>query len=83
MLNPEEIAHYDRHLMMPEIGLEGQLKLKASSVLVIGAGGLGCPVLHYLTSMSFRRVTFSDKYCTVIQALVNSRWKQQRNGFQT
>lgn len=36
--------------MLPEIGLEGQLKLKASGVLVVGAGGLGCPVLQYLTA---------------------------------
>ncbi|MFT5777220.1 MAG: molybdopterin/thiamine biosynthesis adenylyltransferase/rhodanese-related sulfurtransferase [Crocinitomicaceae bacterium] len=48
MLTPEEKEIYSRHLLLEEIGLEGQLMLKNSSVLVIGAGGLGCPVLQYL-----------------------------------
>ncbi|OUJ76019.1 molybdopterin-synthase adenylyltransferase MoeB [Hymenobacter crusticola] len=45
-----ELRRYDRHIRLPEIGLEGQQKLKAASVLVVGCGGLGCPVLQYLAA---------------------------------
>ncbi len=50
MLSKEELLKYNRHLIMPEIGLEGQEKIKLAKVLVIGAGGLGTPVLQYLTA---------------------------------
>ncbi len=49
-LTKDEIARYSRQIRLAEIGKEGQLKLKSSSVLVIGAGALGCPVLQYLTA---------------------------------
>jgi molybdopterin/thiamine biosynthesis adenylyltransferase/rhodanese-related sulfurtransferase len=49
-LTKDEIARYSRQIRLVEIGKEGQLKLKGSSVLVIGAGALGCPVLQYLTA---------------------------------
>jgi molybdopterin/thiamine biosynthesis adenylyltransferase/rhodanese-related sulfurtransferase len=47
-LSNEEILRYSRHLIMPEVGMEGQLKLKAARVLCIGAGGLGSPLALYL-----------------------------------
>src|ERR1700752_441915 len=47
-LNNEEILRYSRHLIMPEVGMAGQLKLKAAKVLCIGAGGLGSPLALYL-----------------------------------
>ena len=43
-LSHEEIHRYSRHLLIPDVGLEGQRKLKAASVLVVGTGGLGSPV---------------------------------------
>src|SRR5712671_4337245 len=47
-LSNDEILRYSRHLIMPEVGMEGQLKLKAAKVLCIGAGGLGSPLALYL-----------------------------------
>jgi sulfur-carrier protein adenylyltransferase/sulfurtransferase len=49
-LTNEEVKRYSRHLIMPEVGVEGQRKLKAAKVLCIGAGGLGSPVAMYLTA---------------------------------
>lgn len=49
-LELEEYVRYGRQMIIPQIGLPGQLALKKSSVLVIGAGGLGCPVLLYLVA---------------------------------
>jgi sulfur-carrier protein adenylyltransferase/sulfurtransferase len=49
-LTNDEIKRYSRHLIMPEVGMEGQQKLKAASVLCIGAGGLGSPVAMYLAA---------------------------------
>ncbi len=49
-LNNDEILRYSRHLIMPEVGMEGQLKLKAAKVLCIGAGGLGSPLALYLAA---------------------------------
>jgi molybdopterin/thiamine biosynthesis adenylyltransferase/rhodanese-related sulfurtransferase len=49
-LSKEEISRYSRHLLIPDVGLEGQRRLKNSKVLVIGAGGLGSPTLLYLAA---------------------------------
>jgi molybdopterin/thiamine biosynthesis adenylyltransferase/rhodanese-related sulfurtransferase len=49
-LTPDEYLRYSRHLLIPDVGLQGQLKLKAASVLIIGAGGLGSPVALYLAA---------------------------------
>ena len=59
-LNKEEIARYSRHLIMPEVGMEGQRKLKAASVLLIGAGGLGSPLGLYLTAAGVGRIGLVD-----------------------
>src|SRR5271163_529609 len=49
-LNNEEIARYSRHLILPEVGMEGQQKLKAAKVLCVGTGGLGSPLAFYLAA---------------------------------
>ena len=49
-LNNDEVLRYSRHLIMPEVGMEGQQKLKAARVLCIGAGGLGSPLALYLAA---------------------------------
>ncbi len=59
-LSAEEIRRYGRHLIMPEVGMEGQKKLKAASVLLIGAGGLGSPVGLYLAAAGIGRIGIVD-----------------------
>ncbi|HEV3217031.1 MAG TPA: MoaD/ThiS family protein, partial [Vicinamibacterales bacterium] len=54
-LSNDEVQRYSRHLIMPEVGVEGQLKLKAGSVLCIGAGGLGSPAALYLAAAGVGR----------------------------
>lgn len=60
MLESEELKRYNRHLLLPEIGFTGQEKLKAAKVLVIGAGGLGCPVLQYLAAAGVGTIGIVD-----------------------
>lgn len=64
MLNQDELKRYNRHIILPEVGIEGQEKLKQAKVLVIGAGGLGCPVLQYLTAAGVGSIGIVD-YDTV------------------
>lgn len=59
-LSREEILRYSRHLLIPDVGLEGQRKLKAASVLVIGTGGLGSPVSLYLAAAGVGRIGLVD-----------------------
>ena len=59
-LNNDEVARYSRHLIMPEVGMDGQLKLKSASVLCIGAGGLGSPVAMYLGAAGVGRIGIVD-----------------------
>lgn len=59
-LTPDERARYARHIALDEIGVEGQLRLRRGSVLVIGAGGLGSPVLLYLAAAGVGRIGVAD-----------------------
>ena len=59
-LTNEEILRYSRHLIMPEVGMEGQLKLKAAKALLIGTGGLGAPLGLYLTAAGVGHIGLVD-----------------------
>ena len=61
MFSKEENAQYNRHFILDLIGIKGQKKLKKSKVLVIGAGGLGCPILQYLTAAGVGTIGIIDK----------------------
>ncbi len=60
ILNSEELKRYSRQIILPEIGLLGQQKLAAARVLVIGAGGLGCPILQYLAAAGIGNLGIAD-----------------------
>ena len=59
-LNKDEYQRYSRHIILPEVGLEGQKRLKAASVLCIGSGGLGSPLLLYLAAAGIGRIGLVD-----------------------
>ncbi len=59
-LSHEEVQRYSRHLIMPEVGMEGQTKLKKASVLMVGAGGLGAPLGMYLAAAGIGRLGIVD-----------------------
>ncbi len=75
-LSPDEVRRYSRHLLLPEVGLEGQLAIKAAKVLCVGAGGLGSPVTMYLAAagvgtlglVDFDAVDFSNLQRQVLYA---------------
>ena len=58
--SPDELARYNRHIIIPEFGMEGQQKLKAAKVLVIGTGGLGSPLLLYLAAAGVGKLGIVD-----------------------
>lgn len=59
-LCPDEIARFSRHLILPEVGMEGQKRLKAAAVLCVGTGGLGSPLLLYLAAAGVGRLGIVD-----------------------
>src|SRR3989442_14272888 len=59
-LSKDEILRYSRHLIMPEVGMDGQLKLKQAKVLCIGTGGLGAPLGLYLAAAGVGRLGLVD-----------------------
>src|SRR6202161_2891992 len=59
-LSKEEVLRYSRHLIMPEVGMDGQLKLKQAKVLCIGTGGLGAPLGLYLAAAGVGRIGLVD-----------------------
>lgn len=59
-MNDEQLLRYSRHLLLTELGVEGQARLRAAQLLLVGAGGLGCPAALYLTSAGVGRLTIAD-----------------------
>src|SRR6266550_1192868 len=59
-LNNEQVNRYKRHLILPEVGVEGQKKLLNAKVLCIGAGGLGCPISLYLAAAGVGTIGLAD-----------------------
>src|SRR5213080_2439196 len=59
-LTPEQVNRYKRHLILPEVGMEGQKKLLNAKVLCIGAGGLGCPISLYLAAAGVGTIGLAD-----------------------
>ena len=59
-LTSDQLRRYSRHLILPEVGLEGQKKICAASVLCIGAGGLGSPIALYLAAAGIGKLGIVD-----------------------
>ncbi len=59
-MNDDQLLRYSRHILLPEIGIDGQERLRSASALIVGAGGLGCPAALYLAASGFGRLTLAD-----------------------
>ena len=59
-MNDDQLLRYSRHLFLPQIDIEGQIKLMNAQVLIIGAGGLGCPAALYLAASGLGKLVISD-----------------------
>lgn len=59
-LNDDQLLRYSRHILLPEVGVDGQARISAASVLIVGAGGLGCPVGLYLGAAGVGHLSIAD-----------------------
>ncbi|MBI0420634.1 MAG: ThiF family adenylyltransferase, partial [Nitrosospira sp.] len=59
-MNDNQLLRYSRHILLPQIGIEGQEKLVRSHALIIGAGGLGSPAAMYLAASGIGKITLCD-----------------------
>jgi molybdopterin/thiamine biosynthesis adenylyltransferase len=59
-MTDDQLLRYSRHILLPEVGIEGQQRLLGAHALVIGAGGLGSPIALYLASAGVGRITICD-----------------------
>ena len=75
-LSPEEKSRYARQISLPEVGVEGQQRLKAASVLCIGAGGLGSPLLLYLSAAGVGRIGIVDDDLVELSNLQRQKTKE-------
>jgi adenylyltransferase/sulfurtransferase len=79
-LNNDEIRRYSRHLILPEVGMAGQKKICSSSVLCIGAGGLGSPIAMYLAAAGIGKIGILDFDAVDFSNLQrqNPSWNERR-----